>query len=156
MSHEAFQLYQHLDDLDPESKYLVHKAKETLPHAYAPYSKFLVAAAVLLEDGTYVLGTNQENAAYPSGICAERLAVFAANSQHPTKKIKKVAIVAKKKNHKELAPAASCGACRQVLLEAERRQGAPIQLIMYAKEEQWVVAATAASLLPFTFTNENL
>jgi cytidine deaminase len=156
MSKEVFQLFKHIDELDAESKYLVHKAKETLSHAYAPYSRFLVAASVLLEDGTYVLGTNQENAAYPSGICAERLAVFTANSLHPTKKIKKVAIVAQKKNHKELAPAASCGACRQVLLEAEKRQETPIQIVMYSKKEEWVLAASAASLLPFAFTKENL
>lgn len=151
-----FQLYKHLEDLDPESKYLAHKAKEVLTHAYAPYSKFRVAAAVLLEDGTYVLGTNQENAAYPSGVCAERLAVFAANSQFPDKKIKKVAIVAQKKNHKELAPAPSCGACRQVMLEAENRQGSPVQVVMYTGVDEWVVAPSASSLLPFSFTNENL
>lgn len=153
---KEFLYYKSLEDLDPESKYLAHKAKESLDHAYAPYSKFHVAAAVLLEDETIVLGTNQENAAYPSGLCAERLAVFNANSLYPTKKIKKVVIVARRKNHKELAPAASCGACRQVLLEAEGRQNTLIEIVMCIKEDEWVIAPSAASLLPFAFTKNNL
>lgn len=153
---KEFLYFKSLDDLDPESKYLAHKAKESLDHAYAPYSKFHVAAAVLLDDETIVIGTNQENAAYPSGLCAERLAVFNANSQFPTKKIKKVAIVARKKNHKELAPAASCGACRQVLLEAENRQNDSIKIVMHTNDDEWVLAPSAASLLPFSFTKNNL
>jgi cytidine deaminase len=153
---ERFEHFATLDELDAESKYLVHKAKDVLNRAYAPYSKFQVAAAVLLDDGEIVLGTNQENAAYPSGLCAERLAVFAANSQHPTKKIKKVVIVARKKNHKELSPAASCGACRQVLLEAEMRQEGDFKVVMLIGENNWLVAPSASSLLPFSFTNKNL
>lgn len=153
---QAFQYFKSIDELDAESKYLAHKAKEVLGNAYAPYSKFHVASAVLLEDGTIVTGTNQENAAYPSGLCAERVAVFAANSHYPEKKIKKVVIVARKKNHKELSPAASCGACRQVLLEAETRQEKSFQVIMLTQDNEWVITPSAASLLPFAFTKDNL
>jgi cytidine deaminase len=152
----GFKHFKALDDLDAESKYLAHKAKESLSHAHSPYSKFQVAAAVLMEDGAIVIGTNQENAAYPSGLCAERVAIFYANSQHPEKKIKKVVVVARKKNHKELAPAASCGGCRQVMLESEQRQGDPIQIIMHPSENEWVIAPSAASLLPFAFSKVNL
>ena len=77
---ESFIVVDHLEDLDLESKYVAHKAKDAANHAYAPYSKFLVGAAVLLEDGSIVTGTNQENAAYPSGMCAERVALYAASA----------------------------------------------------------------------------
>src|SRR6187401_3217552 len=103
-----FIIVDHLEDLDSESKYITHKAKEATSHAYAPYSKFLVGAAVLLDDGTVVTGTNQENAAYPSGMCAERVALFAAISSHPDLKISKIAVVARRKSSKDLTPATSC------------------------------------------------
>lgn len=151
-----FRYFKSLDELDPETQYLTHRAKEWLPHAYAPYSNFHVAAAVLLEDGNIILGTNQENASYPAGLCAERLAVFSANAQHPDKKIKKVVIVARKKDHNDLTPAASCGVCRQVLLESEKRQDTPFEIIMLSHDHQWVVAPSAASLLPFAFSKQNL
>lgn len=151
-----FKYFKSLDVLDPETQYLAHRATEWLEHAYAPYSNFHVSAAVLLEDGNIVLGTNQENAAYPAGLCAERLAVFSANAQHPDKKIKKVVIVARKKDHKDLTPAASCGGCRQVMLESEKRQGVPFEIIMLSHDHEWVVAPSAASLLPFAFSKVNL
>lgn len=151
-----FSIYTSADALDAESKRLVDTAIEFIPHAYAPYSNFLVSAVVLLDDGTLVKGTNQENAAYPAGLCAERLAVFAANSQYPEKKIKKVAIVAQRRYESVLAPAASCGGCRQVMLEAENRQGQEIEIIMYASHNEWVVAPSASSLLPFAFRKKNL
>lgn len=151
-----FSIYTSAEALDAESKRLVDAAIEFIPHAYAPYSNFLVSAVVLLEDGTVVKGTNQENAAYPAGLCAERLAVFTANSQYPEKKIKKVAIVAQRRHESVLAPAASCGGCRQVMLEAENRQGQEFEIIMYASHNEWVVAPSASSLLPFAFRKKNL
>ena len=151
-----FILHDHLDDLDLESKYLVHKAKDAAAHAYAPYSKFLVGAAILLEDGTIVTGTNQENAAYPSGMCAERVALFSAISQHPEARISKIAVVAKRKNSKELLPATSCGPCRQVMLEFEARQNKKFEVIMLSQEHKWVKASSAMSLLPFSFTGSSL
>lgn len=151
-----FTFHDNVDDLDAESKYLVHKAKDAATHAYAPYSKFLVGASVLLEDGTVITGTNQENAAYPSGMCAERVALFAAIAAHPEAKITKIAVVAKRKGGKDLLPAASCGPCRQVMLEFESRQDKPIQIIMQSQQHQWIKAVSAASLLPFSFTRDSL
>src|SRR5688500_1619777 len=151
-----FTIVAHLEDFDLESKYLIHKAKDATNHAYAPYSKFLVGAAVLLEDGTVVTGSNQENAAYPSGMCAERVALFSAISQHPEAKISKIAVVAKKKGGKELVPATSCGPCRQVMLEFEIRQNKPFEVLMLNQEHQWVKASSATSLLPFCFTGASL
>ncbi|NBP67552.1 MAG: cytidine deaminase [Cytophagia bacterium] len=151
-----FKFFKSQKELDPETQHLVDRAIEWLDHAYAPYSNFHVSSAVLLEDGTIVMGTNQENAAYPSGLCAERLAVFSANAQYPDKKIKKVVIVARKKDQKELTPAASCGGCRQVMLESENRQGTPFEVIMLSHEKEWIVASAAAALLPFAFSKKNL
>ncbi|HEY8937327.1 MAG TPA: cytidine deaminase [Cyclobacteriaceae bacterium] len=151
-----FRLVNHLEELDTESKYLAHKAKEAATHAYAPYSRFLVGAAVLLDNGKVVLGCNQENAAYPSGMCAERVALYAAASQFPESKIMKIAVVAKRKNSKDLLPATSCGSCRQVMLEFEARQQSQIEIIMLDVENRWIVAPSAESLLPFSFTKSNL
>ena len=144
------------NDLDGESKALLQKAKEALPKAYAPYSNFHVAAAILLSDGTIVTGTNQENAAYPSGMCAERVALFTVSSQHPGKMIKKLVVLARLVNQTELAPASSCGACRQVMLEFEQRQGKHYEVIMQSYDREWIKASTVESLLPFGFSKRNL
>ncbi len=151
-----FVTYKTIEELDKESKYLVHKAKESTIHSYAPYSKFCVGAALILEDGTIIVGANQENASYPLCMCAERVALYTASSQSPGKKIIKMAIVAHKKNHKELTPATSCGACRQVMLEFELRQRSPIQIVMLAQLDQWIECSNASSLLPFGFSKDNL
>jgi cytidine deaminase len=153
---QEFIIEEHFDQLDAESKYLAHKAKDATAHAYAPYSRFTVGAAVLLEDGTVVTGINYENAAYPSGMCAERVVLYAVASQHPDKKVTKMAIVAKRKGGKELVPATSCGSCRQVMLEFEINQGKPFEVIMQDQHTHWVKAPSAASLLPFSFTPDNL
>jgi cytidine deaminase len=156
MSAKMYATFETIEDLDSESKYLVHKAKEATKDAYAPYSKFHVGAALVLDDGTVVTGANQENAAYPLCMCAERVALYAAASQHPGKTIKKLAVVAHKKNHKELVAAAPCGACRQVILEYEERQKKSIALIMLGSHEKWTICESAASLLPFSFGKDNL
>lgn len=153
---ENFITFDNLEDLDAESKYLVHKAKEACNHAYAPYSKFMVGAAVLLADGKVVIGCNQENAAYPSGMCAERVALFAVASQHPDQKIVKIAVTAKRKNAKELLPATCCGSCRQVMLEFETRQQEPIKIVMSNREHHWVITPSVESLLPFSFSKADL
>ncbi|HEU5145917.1 MAG TPA: cytidine deaminase [Chryseosolibacter sp.] len=152
----SFVIVNHLEDLDLESKYLVHKAKDALNHAYAPYSRFQVGAAVLLEDGSVITGTNQENAAYPSGMCAERVALFTTVSQHPDQPIVKLAVVARRKGTKELIPATACGSCRQVMLEMETRQGKPFEVIMQGQDHKWIKAISAESLLPFGFTAVHL
>ncbi|HEU5290258.1 MAG TPA: cytidine deaminase [Cyclobacteriaceae bacterium] len=148
--------FKKLDDLDTESKYLVHKAKEAAAHAYAPYSKFHVGAAMILDDGTIVTGSNQENASYPLCMCAERVALYAMSSLYAGRRITKMAIVANKKGHKELTPAASCGACRQVMVEFEERQHKPFEVILYAAEDKWIKTPSAVSLLPFVFSKDNL
>lgn len=145
-----------LEDLDPESKYLVHKAKDATLHSYAPYSKFHVGAALILDDGTVIHGANQENASYPLCMCAERVALYTASSLHPGKTIRKLAVVAHKKNHKELTPATCCGACAQVMLEYEHRQGQPVEVIMLATGDQWVKCSSVTAMLPFGFTKDNL
>jgi cytidine deaminase len=153
---EDFIFFDHLEDLDAESKYITHKAKEAAAHAYAPYSRFLVGAAVMLEDGTVITGTNQENAAYPSGMCAERVALYAVAATHPEAKILKLAVVARRKHAKETSPAAACGSCRQVMLEFEQKQQKTFEVIMQCQDHKWIKAPSAASLLPFAFTAENL
>jgi cytidine deaminase len=151
-----YTILKHQNDLDGESKALLEKAKQALPTAYAPYSNFRVAAALLLDDGTVVTGTNQENAAYPSGMCAERVALFTASSLHPGKTIKKLVVLARLGNEAELAPASSCGACRQVMLEFEQRQQRAFEVIMQNQDHQWVKTTSAETLLPFCFSNESL
>ena len=145
-----------LDALDNESKYLIHKAKEATAHSYAPYSKFCVGAAVILDDGTVVSGSNQENASYPLCMCAERVALYAASAMHPGKKIVKMAVVAHKKNHKELVPATSCGACRQVMVEFEERQKVPMKVVMLLALDEWIECASAKELLPMGFDKKSL
>lgn len=151
-----FTILPHFDDLDTESKYLAHKAKDATAHAHAPYSKFHVGAAILLDDGTVVTGFNYENAALPAGMCAERVALYAAASQHPGKVITKMVIVAKRKGGKELVPATSCGTCRQVMLEFEGNQEKPFEVVMQNNDHQWLKVSSAASLLPYHYTKENM
>jgi cytidine deaminase len=151
-----FTLTKDADNLDFESKHLLERAKAALKDAYAPYSKFRVATAVLLADGTVVTGTNQENASYPAGMCAERVALYAIASQHPGEEIKKLVVIAQRENQSVLAPATSCGQCRQVMLEFEQRQGSPFEVVMLNQDQEWVIARSAGSLLPFSFTNVSL
>jgi cytidine deaminase len=151
-----FEIFKSIEDLDNESKYLVHKAKEATAHSYAPYSKFCVGAALILDDDNIVVGANQENASYPLCMCAERVVLYAVASQFPDKKITKMAVVAHKKNHKELLSAAPCGACRQVILEFEQRQNTEIQIIFLAQSNEWIKYTAASHLLPFSFSKESL
>lgn len=122
--------------------------------AYAPYSNFQVGAVVILEDDTIVTGNNQENAAYPSGLCAERVALFSAGAHFPGKTVKTIVIVAIKDGviQDKISP---CGACRQVLLESEMRYNYPIQIILCGKEEVRFIRS-AKSLLPLSFDADNL
>jgi cytidine deaminase len=145
-----------IDELDSESKYLIHKAKEATQHSYAPYSRFHVGAAVMLEDNTLIVGSNQENAAYPLCMCAERVALYSLGHLFPEKKIVKIAVVAHKKSSKDLTPAAPCGACRQVLVEYEHRQQAKIQIVFMTDDMVWMKYPDAEMLLPGSFGNVHL
>jgi len=135
---------------------LIARAEAALPYAYAPYSGFHVASALLLANGVIVTGTNQENAAYPAGMCAERVALFAVAAQYPGEQIRKMVVVARKVGTEQLAPATSCGSCRQVMLEFEHRQSQSIEVIMLERPGGWLHAPSAAALLPFSFNKSNL
>ena len=135
---------------------LVHKAKDAMKLSYSPYSKFEVGAALLLDDGTLVMGANQENASYPLCMCAERVALYAATAQFPGKTIRKMAVVARKKNHKDLSSATSCGACRQVMLEFESRQKSEIEVIMLGQDGKWVKCSSVSTLVPLSFDGSSL
>jgi cytidine deaminase len=156
MKSPSVERFKNLEDLDSESKYLVHKAKEATAHSYAPYSKFHVGAALMLDDGTIITGSNQENASYPLCMCAERVALYIAGHVHPDKKITKLAVVAHKKNHKELTSATSCGACAQVMLEFEHRQGKPYEVIMMGADNDWIKCSSVQAILPMGFTKDSL
>ncbi len=144
------------EDLDVESQKLVGKAEDALQNAYAPYSGFRVAAAILLDNDVVITGSNQENAAYPDGMCAERVALFAKASQYPERQIKKLVVVAQAENVTGLSPATCCGSCRQAMLEFELRQGRTYEVIMQGYNGEWIKAPTAESLLPFSFSKRNL
>ena len=144
------------EDLDIESQNLVSKAEDALQNAYAPYSRFRVAAAILLDNDVVITGTNQENAAYPDGMCAERVALFAKASQYPERQIKKLVVVAQAENATGLSPATCCGSCRQAMLEFELRQERTYEVIMQGYNGEWIKAPTAESLLPFSFSKRNL
>ena len=142
-------IYQYIE-LPDRDKNLIAKSKEAQDGAYAPYSNFYVGAAVECA-GDIVIGNNQENEAYPSGMCAERVALFSASAQYPKATIESIAISAYDKSRGEEVLAFPCGACRQVLLEYEKRQNAPIRIIVYAKGEAYVIES-AKSLLPLSFS----
>jgi cytidine deaminase len=142
--------------LSNEDAILIAKASETLQDAYAPYSGFRVAAALLLDNGVIVTGTNQENAAYPSGMCAERVALYSFAAQYPGATITRMVVVANRRDEHSLVPATSCGSCRQVMLEFEHRQPKPYPVVMYYSEDEWIIARSAESLLPYSFKKSNL
>ena len=138
-------------ELTPEELRLLDEARQATYRSYAPYSHFSVGAAVELADGIIVGGSNQENAAYPSGLCAERTAVFYANSRYPDQPIRRICIAARDTEGAPLrTPIAPCGACRQVLLEAEQRAGHPIEVLLYGTDEIYCIHSVR-DLLPFAF-----
>ena len=142
-----------LDELPEESRKLVDAALEATRRSYAPYSHFYVGAAVMLDNGVIVTGNNQENVAFPSGLCAERTALFYANEQYTEVPVKALAIVARDSSGKVTqAPISPCGACRQVMLETENRFGKPMQILL-ASAEEVIVVERASALLPLAFSD---
>lgn len=145
------------EELSEADRLLVEKAKKAAYNSYAPYSKFNVGAALLLEDDSIITGNNQENAAYPSGTCAERTALFYAGAQYPDKSIKALAIAARTDDGFTPTPVPPCGACRQVIIEMEKRHtGYPIRIILYGVENTYVVKGGASTLLPIQFDDSYL
>ena len=144
--------YLSMAELDVADRELIQRAMEASEGAYAPYSGFHVGAAVRLKDGTVVIGSNQENIAYPSGMCAERTAIFAASAQHPDcHDYESLAIVGRNAEN-EFCEALPCGACRQVLSEYEQRQGHPLRVICYLNGGRVREFPSVLDLLPFSFS----
>lgn len=138
------------DELSAADKTLMEAAMEATGRSYAPYSRFSVGAAARLADGTVVTGTNQENAAYPSGLCAERTTLFYANSQYPDQPVSTLAIAARTEKDFIDMPIPPCGSCRQVILETEKRYKQPIRILLYGKKCIYEVRSIS-DLLPLSF-----
>ncbi len=144
--------YEELSEIDRQ---LIDKAKEATNRSYVPYSHFHVGAAARLMNGTVVTGNNQENAAYPSGICAERTTLFYANAQYPDQPIETLAIAARTEKDFIDSPIPPCGACRQVMLETENRFKHPMRIILYGKKEIYIMESVG-TLLPLSFKAETM
>lgn len=144
-----------LEELPEIEKLLIERAKSASVNAYAPYSHFLVGAAVLLENGEIITGNNQENAAYPSGLCAERTAMFYANANYPDVPVTMLAVAAQNAGGFLKDPIAPCGSCRQVLLETEQRYGKKLRVLLYGTSEI-VLIETVKDLLPLSFGVKSL
>ena len=145
----VIKVYQ-FDELSENDQSLMKEAMEATNRSYAPYSHFSVGAAARLTNGITVTGTNQENAAYPSGLCAERTTLFYANSQYPDQAVKVLAIAARNEKDFINQPIPPCGACRQVILETENRYRQPIRILLYGKECIYEICSIC-DLLPLSF-----
>jgi cytidine deaminase len=144
-----------IDELTESDRVLLLAARQITSSAYAPYSGFHVGAAVLLDNGKIIAGNNQENSAYPSGLCAERVALFYANANFPDSSVKAIAVSATKNSSKTVEPVKPCGSCRQALAEAEVRFGTPIRIILDGSDSIMVLNGIE-SLLPLSFSKKDL
>ena len=148
----AYQEYDSLSELNPEDFTLATAAIEAVESSYAPYSNFNVGAALMYEDGELIQGSNQENAAYPSGLCAERTALFYASSRRPDTPIIALAIAAAQNGNLCDIPATPCGACRQVMAQYQTKGGRPMSVLLVGGEKIWKFASVD-DLLPLTFNS---
>ena len=139
------------DEFSAEDKQLVDAARAATANSYAVYSNFNVGAAVRLDNGVIVKGSNQENAAYPSGLCAERTTLFWANSQYPENAVLAMAIAARTDKGELPVPIPPCGACRQVILETEKRFGKAIKIILFGAKESYIIEDGIKALMPLSF-----
>jgi cytidine deaminase len=151
-----YEVYDDITDLNKDDADLLIKARAVTKQAYAPYSHFFVGAIAKLNNGEMVAGTNQENASYPVGICAERVLLGNAATLYPGTGINTIAISYSSKDLKSDHPISPCGMCRQSLLEYETRTNQPIRLVLGGQEGKILVIKTASYLLPFAFTSEEL
>lgn len=151
-----FSVYESVQELPDEIQNLIKLAVEVRKNAYAPYSKFKVGAALLLDNGEIVLGSNQENAAYPSGLCAERVAIFQAGSIYPKAKMLKMAITAASDTNKTTSPIPPCGSCRQSIAEYEIKQETPIAIYFMGEIGAIYKSDSLKNLLPFMFDKKFL
>jgi cytidine deaminase len=147
--------FQSIEELSESDRILLEEARKITRKAYAPYSGFHVGAAILLDNGVVVKGNNQENSAYPSGICAERVTLFYANANYPESKVKTIAISAAKDGILVNEPVKPCGGCRQALAEAEVRFDHPIRIILDGQDSILMLNGVE-SLLPLSFSKKDL
>ncbi len=151
-----FSVYDSLEELPKEIQDLMSQAVTIRKNAYAPYSKFRVGAALLLDNNNVVLGSNQENAAYPSGLCAERVAIFQAGAIYPEAKILKMAITAASDTNLTSTPIPPCGSCRQSIAEYEIKQETPIEIFFMGETGVIYKSDSLKNLLPFMFDKKFL
>ena len=149
-------VFESIQELPQMEQNILQKAIDVRKNAYAPYSKFRVGAAILLENEEIVTGSNQENAAYPSGLCAERIAIFHAGAVFPDVKILKIIITAASDNNITTVPVPPCGACRQTIAEYEIRQNTPIEIFYTGETGEIYQSESLKNLLPFMFDNKLL
>jgi cytidine deaminase len=151
-----FEEYDSIDELSRGEVELMQQAVKAAENAYAPYSHFKVGAALKLSNGKIVLGNNQENVAYPSGLCAERVAFFHANAIYPDASIEVVAITARTQDFEIDEPVTPCGSCRQVMSESESRQDEKIRVLLMGQSGRVFAINSVENLLPFVFRAEGL
>ncbi|MDD2675366.1 MAG: cytidine deaminase [Flavobacterium sp.] len=151
-----FKVFESLQELPNDIQDLMTQAVEVRKNAYAPYSKFRVGVAIFLDNGKIVLGSNQENAAYPSGLCAERVAIFYAGAVYPEAKILKMAITAASDTNQTTAPIPPCGSCRQSIAEYEIKQETPIEIYFMGEIGAIYKSESLKNLLPFMFDKKFL
>jgi cytidine deaminase len=148
--------YASADELAESDRNLLLQAREATVRAYAPYSQFRVGAALLLENGVVVTGNNQENVAYPSGLCAERVAIYAAGAQYPGVAVETLAVSCSSDLYAIAEPLSPCGACRQAMAEYETRYGKPIRIILGGLSGPVQIIDSVSSLLPLLFKADQL
>ena len=144
-----------MDELSNDEQFILSKAIEMTNNSYAKYSHFHVGAALLLETGEVILGCNQENAAFPAGICAERSAIFAAGAQYPDQPVTKLAIACFTGGHFTKEPGSPCGSCRQVMTEIEDRYKCPIRILLYGTDGTYVINSVK-DILPLCFIGDSM
>ncbi len=152
----VLQVFDNLEELPKDVVVLMEEAMASRKNAYAPYSKFLVGAAVRLDNQEIVTGSNQENASYPSGLCAERTAVYYAGAKYPNAKILKIAITAGSSNGNTSRPIPPCGACRQAIAEYEIKQNQPIEIYFMGTSGTIMKSNSLENLLPLIFDKSQL
>lgn len=152
----SYEVYDSADELEPADAALLNKAKEVTKYSYAPYSRFCVGAAAKLDNGEVVTGTNQENASFPAGICAERVLMSAASSLYPGIPIQTLAVSYHNERGPSASPISPCGICRQSLQEFEQRTGKPIRLLLGGEKGPVYVFPQSSQLLPFAFSADEL
>tara|TARA_B100001769_G_C21637613_1_gene356028 strand:+ start:48 stop:536 length:489 start_codon:yes stop_codon:yes gene_type:complete len=144
------------NDLTVIEKELIQRSKDALKNAYAPYSGFLVGSSVLLSDGKIISANNQENVAFPSGLCAERVVLFNAGANYPNLEIDIIAVSAKSNSYEITDIISPCGACRQVMAEYQEKQNKKIKILLHLNNDDVLIFSSVDDLLPLLFTNPNL